>query len=105
IDEKNEKRKNCIVLTKYTIKKQYNMNEFLLLNNSSLNDITDNEEYILLGSVSNFRNGGELMNITDIVTEEVKELALNTIAVFPGFFSGGIDIMMESFSDPDTVVL
>ncbi|WP_245537517.1 ATP-grasp domain-containing protein [Salinicoccus carnicancri] len=105
IDQKNKERMKCGVLTNYPIKKHYNMNEFLLSNNISLEHRPAKEEYVLLGSVSNFRNGGELMNITEIVPEEVKELALNTIASFPGFFSGGIDIMMESFLDTEPVVL
>lgn len=105
IDEKNEVRAKCGMLSQSPIKKHYNLNEFLLSTNLSLSSIPGNKEYVLLGSVSNFRNGGELMNITEIVPEEVKELALDTIAAFPGFFSGGLDIMLKSFEDKNPVVL
>lgn len=105
IDIKNIERKKCTVLSRALIKKSIYMKEFLRLSNKNLNDIPANGEYILLGSVSNFSNGGELINITELVDENIKKIALDTIAAIPGLYTGGVDIMMKSFDDENPTVL
>lgn len=105
IDISNKEKKECGVRSNLLIKKHINMYEFLRSNELTLDYIPKDGEYVLLGSVSNVSNGGELVNITDLVSEEIKEIALDTIASFNGMYTGGVDIMMQSFDDINPVVL
>lgn len=105
IDISNEEKKECGVRGNLLIKKHTSMKEFLISNELTLDYIPKKDEFVLLGSVSNVSNGGELVNITDIVSNEIKEIALNTIASFNGMYTGGVDIIMQSYDDRNPVVL
>lgn len=105
IDISNDEKKECGVRSNLLIKKHVNMHEFLQSNELTLDYIPKKGEYVLLGSVSNVSNGGELVNITDLVSKEIKEIALDTIASFNGMYTGGVDIMMQSYDDHNPVVL
>lgn len=105
IDSKNTERQECGFLRNYSIKNSENLEEYLNSIGKSLSDIPNLNEKVLLGSVSNLSNGGELLNITDLVSSDIKELAMNALAAFPGLYTGGLDIMMKSFDDKEAVIL
>lgn len=105
IEISNEEKKQCGVRKNLLIKKHSRMKEYLLSQNITLDYVPKTDEYVLLGSVSNVVNGGELINITDIVSDEIKEVALNTVASFHGMYTAGVDIIMKSYDDKDPIVL
>lgn len=105
IELKNEERKNCNVLSRALIKKSKSMEEFLKTSKLNFDYKPAKGEYVLLGSVSNFSYGGELMNITNLVSEKIKDIALDTIAALPGLYTGGVDIIMKSFNDNEPTIL
>jgi predicted ATP-grasp superfamily ATP-dependent carboligase len=59
----------------------------------------------LLSDISNLTLGGESIDITDIVSEEIKEMALNSIASIPGFYSGGVDMMTEDYTKDEAFII
>ncbi|MFD2830010.1 ATP-grasp domain-containing protein [Corticicoccus populi] len=105
IAKKNESRKVCGFLRNYPIKKSETMKEYLNSIEKSMFYIPKSDEKVLLGSVSNLSNGGELFNITESVSNDIKELALDALASFPGLYTGGLDIIMKSFDDKEAVIL
>src|SRR5699024_7898210 len=105
IDLKNKDRMKCSYLSGMLIKKSERIEEFLLSHGLDSNYIPDQNEPVLLNSVSNVAQGGELMDITNIVTDEIKEKALNALAAIPGVLTGGLDIMMKSFDDSDPKII
>src|SRR5699024_7003879 len=68
-------------------------------------DILKNNEVYLLSDISNLTLGGESIDITDIVSDEIKEIALNSIASIPGFYSGGVDMMTEDFTKDEAFII
>ncbi|TVT28873.1 ATP-grasp domain-containing protein [Salinicoccus cyprini] len=105
IDEKNESRKECGYLSKHQIKKSDSVKTFLKNSGLTLDSIPEKDEYILLISVSNTSLGGEVIEITELVSKEIKELALNALAALPGMYCGGIDIMVRNFDDTEPGVI
>lgn len=105
IDIKNRTRKSCGYLKKYPINITSKIKEFLKSNDLSLDYIPQKNERVLLSSVSNIAGGGELINITDKVSDNIKEFALDVLASIPGLYSGGLDLVLKSFDDPEPHVI
>src|SRR5699024_6948006 len=105
IDEKNTIRRKCAHLRKKLIKPDSSMKSFLKYYDYSLETIPDNNEYVLLISVSNTSLGGEMVDITRLVSQEIKDIAINALAALPDMVSGGVDIMMDSFEDKNPAVI
>ncbi|CAM2895054.1 ATP-grasp domain-containing protein [Salinicoccus roseus] len=105
IDQKNEQRKNCGYLSKNQIKKSDAVRSFLKHSGYDFNSIPRDGEYVLLISVSNTSLGGEVIEITNLVSNEIKELALDALAALPGMYCGGIDIMVRDFDDTEPKVI
>src|SRR5699024_368466 len=101
----NKERENCRYLSKYPIKITNKINEFMYSQGITLNTIPKKDENLLLSSVSNINAGGEMINITDYVTQNIKDFALDALASIPGIYSGGLDIMLTSFNDKNPVVI
>lgn len=105
IKEKNDER----ILIKYFQKKLIPIDKKLItrlaIDNKSLDDILKNNEVYLLSDISNLTLGGESIDITDIVSDEIKEIALNSIASIPGFYSGGVDMMTEDFTKDEAFII
>lgn len=99
IDEKNESRSACGFLGKNLIKKSDAVKAFISNDGYTLESIPVKDSYVLLLSVSNTSFGGEVIDITESVTKETKELALNAVAALPDMACGGIDIMIKDFND------
>ncbi|HIW12459.1 MAG TPA: hypothetical protein H9891_04790 [Candidatus Salinicoccus stercoripullorum] len=99
IDEKNEQKKQCGFMSKYPIKKTKVIEAFLEKSGYNYNSIPEKDEHVLLLSVSNLINGGEIVDVSDLVSEEIKETALDALAALPGMNCGGIDIMIKGFDD------
>src|SRR5699024_9038879 len=83
IKEKNDE----IILIKYIQKKMIPIDKILIKSNESNNnyvdDILKNNEVYLLSHISNLTLGGESIDITNIISEEIKETALTSIASIP----------------------
>src|SRR5699024_3785982 len=102
---KNKERGKCKYLSKHPIKVTNKVTEFLENNNQSIDYIPQKGEYILLSSVSNIFGGGEIINITDKVSENIKDFALDVLASITGIYSGGLDIILDSYDDKDPHIL
>src|SRR5699024_10198916 len=63
------------------------------------------KEIVLLSNISNLTFGGESIDITDILSKDIKELAINSAASIPGLYSTGIDIMAKDYSDGEGFVI
>lgn len=105
INIKNDEREKCKYLSKHPIKITKKISEFLISQQLSLESIPQNGEYVLLSSVSNIVGGGEIINITDKVSENIKEFALDVLASIPGIYSGGLDLILNSYSDQNPHIL
>lgn len=105
VEIKNKKRFDCFYLRKMPIVVNERIIEFLLSHNLNIDYVPKLDEAILLNSVSNVSQGGELIEITDIVSDSIKETALNALAAIPGVNTGGLDVMMTSFEDENPAII
>lgn len=105
IDIKNNKRQKCAHLKRKLIKSNSSIESFLKYSGYSLETVPEKNEYVLLISVSNTSLGGEMIDITEVVSQEIKDIAINALAALPDMVSGGVDIMMESFDDSNPAVI
>lgn len=99
IKQKNAQRKRCAHLIKRPIELDKKKIKFIESYGMNSFTIPEKGQYILLSSISNISNGGEMVDITNAVSEEIKMIALKSIAAIPGMYSGGVDIMMKNFED------
>lgn len=105
IDEKNEARSSCGFLSKNLIKKSDAVKAFISNEGYRFDSVPEKDSYVLLLSVSNTSFGGEVIEITESVTKETRELALNAVAALPDMACGGIDIMIKDFEDTNPRVI
>lgn len=105
VEIKNKDRVDCYYLKRMPIILNERIIEFLLSHDLDVNYIPKLDEPILLNSVSNVSQGGELIEVTDIVSESVKETSLNALASIPGVNTGGLDVMMTSFEDENPAII
>src|SRR5699024_7402831 len=102
---KNRERQKCAHLRKRPIVLDEKKEKFLNYNNLNFKSIPNKGEFVLLSSLSNISNGGEMVDITDDVCDEIKSSAVKSIAAIPGLYSGGVDLIMKTFEDKEPRVI
>lgn len=99
VNQKNITRKRCAHLMKRPIELDEKKIRFIKNSGMTSTSVPEKGQYVLLSSISNISNGGEMIDITDVVSDEIKMIAINSVAAIPGMYSGGVDIMMKDFKD------
>lgn len=102
---KNEERQKDRARSKRLLRRNANMEAFMRSNSLSFSDVPEAGERVLLSAISNISFGAETANITDIISEEIKDTALKAVAAIPGLYTGGVDIMVRSLDDDTPRVL
>lgn len=105
IDLKNEERAKDGFFKTKPIRRDANMLAHLKVNGLDLEWVPADQEPVLLSSISNSSYGGETAVVTDLVSPQIREIALHAAAAIPGVTSAGIDVMATSFDDEEPVVL
>ena len=105
VNQKNNKRKRCAHLMKRPIELDKKKINFIENYGMDIASVPEKGQYILLSSISNISNGGEMIDITDAVSDEIKSIAINSVAAIPGMYSGGVDIMMKDFEDANPRII
>ncbi|WP_067841350.1 acylphosphatase, partial [Amphibacillus sediminis] len=95
IDEKNKRRK----LNPYThgrlIKKDRELIQQLKKNGWSLKDVPAKDQLVYLREKSNVSAGGDAIEVTNQLTDKVKEIAIEAINAVPGLIQGAVDIVAD----------
>lgn len=102
---KNRERQKCAHLRKRPIDLDEKKKKFLNHHSLTFESVPLKGDYVLLSSLSNISNGGEMVDITDDVCNEVKNTAIKSIAAIPGLYSGGVDLIMKNFEDDEPRVI
>ena len=106
IEEKNERRESDRFLRKRRIKpEEMNLQAKLKADGRSLDMVPDVGQSILLSSISNVGHGGETANLTDLVSDEIKETATAAVRAIPGLTTGGVDVMAETLDTSNPRVI
>lgn len=93
INFKNEDRKKNPYLAAKLIKMDNQVIEYLSEQNLLLSSVPKKDEVIFLKAKSNITSGGDSIDITDELTNEVKTAAVNAVKAIPGLYHAGVDII------------
>lgn len=106
IEQKYERREPDRFLRKRRIKpEELNLQAKLKADGRSLDMVPNSGQSILLSSISNVGYGGETANLTDLVSDEIKETATAAVRAIPGLTTGGVDVMAESLDTANPRVI
>lgn len=71
----------------------------------TLNNIVEKDNVVVLNGTVNLHQGGEHVDVTDILSPEVKELAVRAASAIPGLGAAGIDLLVKSPRIADEAVV
>lgn len=93
VRKKNPRLYSCLIKVDYEVKSR------LEKKGLDLNSIPEKDEHIYLRKKSNISSGGDSVDKTDELPDEIKKIAINALKHIPDFPNGGIDIMVD-YSKP-----
>ena len=99
-----KERNNNPALFRRTIKVDKEMKNMLKEKGYTMESIPKKDERVYLKSKSNVSAGGESVDVTDNISDAVKDIAINAVAAIPGLQHAGVDLMINSEGN-DGVVL
>ena len=99
LKEKNKEKKNNPAITDSPIRKDSEMLAQLKKYGYTLDSVPLKGERIFLKTKSNISAGGEPVDATEKLSEEVKENAIKAVKAIPGLNHGGVDILWDSSSN------
>lgn len=95
IREKNRLRNRNPALYGSTIKLNKELYNMLNFKNYTLSSIPKKGEVIYLKPKNNISAGGDPIDVTDKLTKELKEIAINATKAIPGMAQSGVDLMVD----------
>src|SRR5699024_9073152 len=104
INRKNNERKKLPALSKRPIKIDQETRTLLQRQDYSLNTIVPEGEVVYLKSKNNVSSGGDSVDVTDQVSETIKQIAIDATKSFPSLPQAGVDIMVDEENDTGVVI-
>lgn len=95
IDLKNRERTKTPALRNRPITTDQETIKLLKSNGQTLESIPEAGEIVYLKSKNNVSSGGDPIDITDELTDEIKEIAINATKAIPGLVQSGVDLMVN----------
>lgn len=105
IEIKNKNRKLNPYLSIKPIKIDSQVRDMLKKKGYTLDSVPEKNEKIFLRNMSNLSQGGDPIEATDELTDEVKELAVNALKALPSMDHGGLDIIVDPDNPNEGTVL
>lgn len=105
IEQKNNERKSIQYFKNKLIPINQSLEKKLAKDKLSLESVLGTGDVYLLSDISNLTLGGESIDVTNQVSEELINLAIESIAAIPGMYTGGVDIMTEDFEKGDGYII
>lgn len=105
INLKNKEREKNPYLAPKPIKVDYEVKNLLKLHGYDLESIPDKGERVFLRDKSNLSTGGDPIEATDELSEEVKQIAVNALKALPSIPHAGVDIIVDPNDKTKGVVL
>src|SRR5690625_1662956 len=95
IDLKNYERRQNARLNSCLIHTDNEIIDFINRKGYDLTSIPKAGEYILLREKTNVSIGGDPIDVTDDIDDEIKQIAINAIKAIPGLHHAGVDIIVD----------
>lgn len=104
IDQKNQIRKANPHLTSRLIRYDREINSMLKRKGYNMNSIPEKEERVFLREKSNLSAGGDAIDVTDQLTENLKDIAINAGKAIPGLAHYGVDMIIDKEKDTGVIL-
>lgn len=105
IELKNKERKKNPYLATKPIEVDYEVNAMLTRIGYTLDSIPEKDDQVFLREKSNLSTGGDPMEATEELTDEVKQIAVNALKALPAIPHAGLDIIVDPDDNRKGVVL
>src|SRR5699024_5458730 len=69
--------------------------EFIEKKGYTLESVPPKDEYILLREKTNVSSGGDPLDVTDEITDEIKQIAIDSVKAIPGLYHAGVDVIIN----------
>lgn len=104
LDSKIKEKKQNPALTGSPIKIDKEMHSILQQQGYTLDSIPEKGERIFLKTKSNISAGGDPIDVTDMLTDEIKQNAVNALKAIPGLVQGGVDVLYNKESQKSVIL-
>lgn len=105
IDEKNKVRKKNPYYKKKPISRDYEFTRRLKELNLTEDSVLPNGEQVFLKNLTNLSSGGEGIDETHLISDEVKEMAVRALKSVDGMSQGGVDVIIDPDDPTQCIVL
>ncbi|MBT2599379.1 acylphosphatase [Oceanobacillus sp. ISL-74] len=105
IEAKNQARKTNPYLAPKPIKVDYEVQYMLKRVDYYLDSIPKEEEQVFLREKSNLSSGGDPVEATEELSEQIRQLAVDALKALPSIPQGGVDIIVDPTDNNKGVVL
>lgn len=95
IDKKNEQRKINPYLSKKLINVDDSLRSYVTKQNLSLEHIPKDGEMIRLKGQCNISAGGDPIDVTNDLSDEIKQTAIKAVKAIPGLSHAGVDVIVS----------
>lgn len=95
IDLKNYERRQNARLNSCLIHIDVEILDFIAKKGYDLTSIPEKGEYILLREKTNVSSGGDPLDVTEEISDEMKEIAVSAVKAIPGLHHAGVDIIIN----------
>lgn len=102
---KNKERKKNPYLAPKPIKVDFEVQNTLKNLGYTLDSVPADGENLFLKKISNLSSGGDPIDATDDLSEEIKQIAIDTLKALPNIPHAGVDIIVDPILDTKGVVL
>ncbi|WP_188383181.1 ATP-binding protein [Ornithinibacillus halotolerans] len=104
INEKNKERKNNPNLSTRLITVDNHALSILKEKGYTLDSVLTKGEYLFLKDTANISSGGEPVDVTNQLTEEMKQQAINSLKAIPGLPQAGVDMIVDEMKGTSYVI-
>jgi len=101
---KNNLRLKSPILNASLIKIDQDLKNMLEQQDYTLNSIPQKDEVVFLKSKSNISAGGDPVDVTDELSDTIKQVAVDGVKAIPGLTHAGIDLMVNEETGEATVI-
>ncbi|MFD1064440.1 ATP-binding protein [Oceanobacillus locisalsi] len=104
INQKNIERAKLPSLPESSIKIDDEVNTLLHRKGYNLDSVIPEGEFIYIKSKNNISAGGESIDMTDKISDHIKETAINAASAFENLPQCGVDIMIDEENDTGVII-
>ena len=102
IRRKQARRQTNIYLSRGVISAD---EQYLRSQGRSLDSVPERSEVVVLNRVANIHQGGENIDVTGMISPELKDLAVQAARAVPGLHVAGIDLMVPALDQHEGAVV